>query len=277
MTVISRCLGVSRSNLYAQRRRRQAIQNDNGDAKQSADKDDDLVQRIKTILTTRPTYGYRRITAILCRTSQCVINHKKVYRVMNKASLLLQRHTGKRQRTHQGKVITLRRNTGWCTDAFGIQCWTKGQLQVAFSMDCCDREVISWVTSTCGIDGELVRDLMTETLEQRYPQARRCPQTIQWLSDNGPGYTARQTVFHGRLLGLEVCTTPSYSPQSNGMAEAFVKTFKRDYVYVNDLSSAQTVREQLFAWFDDYNNYAPHKGLQMRSPRQYLAAEKVSN
>ncbi|RYF46307.1 MAG: hypothetical protein EOO38_14360 [Cytophagaceae bacterium] len=134
--------------------------------------------------------------------------------------------------------------------------------------------MISWVTSTRGIDGELVRDLMTETVENRFPGASVVPNKLQWLSDNGPGYTARQTVFHGRLLGFDVRTTPSYSPESNGMAEAFVKTFKRDYVYVNDLSSAEHVRSQLTGWFTDYNENAPHKGLQMRSPREYLRETK---
>jgi len=38
-------------------------------------------------------------------------------------------------------------------------------------------------------------------------------------------------------------------PQSNGMAETFVKTFKRDYVYVHDRLDAKTVVSQLSAWF----------------------------
>ena len=53
------------------------------------------------------------------------------------------------------------------------------------------------------------------------------------------------------------------------MAESFVKTFKRDYVYTNTLSDAQTVLKQLSAWFEDYNENAPHKGLKMKTPREY--------
>jgi transposase InsO family protein len=53
------------------------------------------------------------------------------------------------------------------------------------------------------------------------------------------------------------------------MAESFVKTFKRDYVWLGDLSSADQVREQLAAWFEDYNENAPHKAMKMRSPRKY--------
>jgi len=45
--------------------------------------------------------------------------------------------------------------------------------------------------------------------------------------------------------GLTMCTTIPRSPESNGMAEAFVKTFKRDYVTFGNLESAQAVLGQL--------------------------------
>jgi len=37
-------------------------------------------------------------------------------------------------------------------------------------------------------------------------------------------YTAHETRRLARKIGLAPCTTPIGSPQSNGMAEAFVKT-----------------------------------------------------
>jgi hypothetical protein len=45
------------------------------------------------------------------------------------------------------------------------------------------------------------------------------------------------------------------------MAESFVKTFKRDYVYVNDLlADAVSVMEKMAEWIEGYNNLHPHKG-----------------
>lgn len=54
------------------------------------------------------------------------------------------------------------------------------------------------------------------------------------------------------------------------MAEAFVKTFKRDYVFTHELRDAQTVLAILADWFEDYNEKAPHKALRMLSPRQFI-------
>ncbi len=94
---------------------------------------------------------------------------------------------------------------------------------------------------------------------------------IEWLSDNGPQYTATATVLYAHELGLVPITTPAYSPESNGLAEAFVGTFKRDYLGDAELRDAETVLAQLGGWFDDYNTLAPHSALGMRSPREYRA------
>jgi transposase InsO family protein len=54
------------------------------------------------------------------------------------------------------------------------------------------------------------------------------------------------------------------------MAEAFVKTFKRDDASLDKLENKHEVMSKLSGWFDDYNENAPHKGLKMMSPRQFL-------
>ncbi len=59
------------------------------------------------------------------------------------------------------------------------------------------------------------------------------------------------------------------APQSNGMAEAFVKTLKRDYVAVYDAPDALTVLRRLQTWFQHYNDVHPHKVLGYQSPRAF--------
>lgn len=265
-------LGVARSNLIerlAGRRR--------GRAPRYAIADDErLLPMVRQICQGRASNGYRRVTAHLNRqlaASGERVNPKRIYRLMRQDGLLLPRYTGQRpQRRHEGQVITLKSNLRWCSDGFEIRCWNGEVVRVAFSLDCCDREAMRFVATTGGISAEHVRDLLVESIEQRFGRIEKLPHPIEWLTDNGSCYTAEETVRFATSLGFIVCTTPVKSPQSNGMAEAFVKTFKRDYVSLSDLPDAQTVMAKLPAWFEDYNEQHPHKGLKMRSPREYRRA-----
>ena len=215
-------------------------------------KEDDLwlLPMIKKITTDRPTYGYRRVTALLNldlkNAKKLCVNHKRVYRIMRQNSLLLRWYTRKPSRTHDGQVITLRSNTRWCSDSFVIQCWNGDRVHVVFALDTCDREAIRYLASTLGVNGSMVLDLlMIESAEYRFGKLNRLPHAIQWLSDNGPCYTAHETVKFGRTLGFEICTTPSYSPESNGLAEAFVNRFKRDNVWFGKLTK---ISDGAIAW-----------------------------
>lgn len=268
MKRVSDALSISRSHLVLSLKARSPRV-----APRERPGDVELVAEIRALIAKRPTYGYRRVTALLnrSRAEGLRVNHKRVYRVMRQAGLLLPKYTGRVPRPHDGKVITLASNLRWCSDGFEIRCWNAERVHVAFSLDCCDREVMSWLAATRHLDGADVRDLMAEAIEARFGDVR-CPHPIEWLSDNGPPYTAHETRKFGAESGLIVCNTPAYSPESNGMAEAFVKTFKRDYVHLADLWDAETVLAALPKWFEDYNTVHPHKGLKMRSPEEFRAA-----
>src|SRR5687768_5192616 len=130
---------------------------------------------------------------------------------------------------------------------------------------------MSVVASTSGITGEDVRDLMVAAVEHRFGRLNRLPVKIEWLTDNGSCYLAQETRRFARDVGLVPCTTPLESPQSNGMAEAFVRTLKRDYVRVSPVPDAETVLRQLPSWLAHYNQIHPHRALGYRSPREFIA------
>ena len=101
MTAVARALGVARSSLEptaAPARRR-------GRPPQP---EADLVERIEAVIAAMPTYGYRRVHAILRRQAEeegrPPPNHKRVWRVMKAHGLLLARHAGGAERRHDGRV-----------------------------------------------------------------------------------------------------------------------------------------------------------------------------
>jgi len=78
---------------------------------QTRDGDLEMTAAIRRLVDARPTYGYRRIAALLKRERRsdglAPVNAKRVYRLMKRHGLLLARHTGRRRpRDHDGQVAT---------------------------------------------------------------------------------------------------------------------------------------------------------------------------
>jgi putative transposase len=232
MKAVADTLGVARSNLAAQAKRggspprppyRKA-----GDA--------ELLARIRPLVDARPSYGYRRITALLNHQAEADAlsraNHKRVYRMMQRAGLVLAPHTGRgRQRPHDGEVATPASNGA------GPRTCSRSRAGTATRSGSLSPSTPTTARSSPGppargIGGVAVRDLMLLAVERRFGTLA-APQAVEWLADNGSCFTEHETLAFAHAIGLVPCFTPVRSPESNGIAEAFVKTFKRDYVRLN--------------------------------------------
>jgi putative transposase len=273
MKTVCDALGVARSNVAEKIKTR----SEKLKAGRPPLPETELLASIKAIIGEMPTYGYRRVWAILRRMAEAegrqAPNHKRVYRVMKAHGLLLTRCADRGEgRNHDGKIAVDASNLRWCSDGFELACDNGEKVRVAFALDCCDREAISYVATTEGIKGEDVRDLMSIAVEARFGSVNQLPRVVEWLTDNGSCYVAHETRRFAYEIGFEPRTTPVQSPQSNGMAEAFVRTIKRDYARVHPAPDAETVISLLPEWFDHYNQVHPHKALGYRSPREFIAA-----
>jgi putative transposase len=277
MRLVCSTLGVARSHLVALRNRPGGWI-DRRTARCRTD-DGPLLEDIRRVIHGLGTYGYRRVWGVLRHQQGHSANHKTIYRVMRDHGLLLYRH-GQRPvstRKHDGKVAVDASNTRWCSDGFEIACDNGERVRVAFALDCCDREVMSWVATTKGIDAGLVGDLMMQAVEYRFGPNRTAPTEVEWLSDNGSCYTAAETRSFARSLGLKPVTTPVHSPQSNGMAESFVKTIKRDYAKLALRPDARSVIQLLAGWFEHYNTKHPHSALKYLPPRSFREKQALNN
>jgi putative transposase len=270
MKAIAEALDVARSNLIEQCA---APPKPRRSYRKAADAG--LLPLIRAIVDARPTYGYRRVWALLNRQlrgrGESTVNAKRVLRIMQTQRLTLERHTGRRPgRTHDGVIVALRSNMRWCSDHLEIHARNREVVRVLFVIDACDREIIAWsAVANAGVSGEMVRDLMLAAVERRFA-ATKTPHSVEWLSDNGSAYIAKDTADTARALGLLMLFTPIRSPESNGMSESFVKTLKRDYARINILPDANAILAMLPDWIEDYCEVHPHSGLKFRSPREFI-------
>ncbi|MEQ5426035.1 IS3 family transposase, partial [Escherichia coli] len=272
VSLVSRCLRVSRAQLHVILRRT----DDWKDGRRSRHSDNtDVLLRIHHVIGELPTYGYRRVWALLRRQAELdgmpAINAKRVYRIMRQNALLLERKTAvpPSKRAHTGKVAVKESNQRWCSDGFEFRCDNGEKLRVTFALDCCDREALHWAVTTGGFDSETVQDVMLGAVERRF--GNELPASpVEWLTDNGSCYRANETRQFARMLGLEPKNTAVRSPESNGIAESFVKTIKRDYISIMPKPDGLTAAKNLAEAFEHYNEWHPHSALGYRSPREYL-------
>ena len=96
MKAVADALEVARSHLHEKVRR---LAKPRGSYRKPDD--GDLLPLIRRLVDERPTYGYRRITALanreLVKTGKPMANHKRIFRIMRQNGMLLARHTGRRK------------------------------------------------------------------------------------------------------------------------------------------------------------------------------------
>ncbi len=90
------------------------------------------------------------------------------------------------------------------------------------------------------------------------------------LTDNGANYISKLFKKRAQELGICLHRTRPYRPQTNGKAEAFIKTLKREWAY-NRLYVSNDERLVALPRFVDYYNYRrPHTSLKRLPPASRL-------
>jgi putative transposase len=131
MSRVAEVLGVSRSQLHAR-----ASGQSKSRGRHSKPEDAELLPALRRLVDARPTYGYRRIAALLNRERRkaglAKVNRKRVLRILGRHGLTLERCTGRREgRTHDGTVAVMASNLRWCSDGLEIVCRTGGKGRIA--------------------------------------------------------------------------------------------------------------------------------------------------
>lgn len=92
------------------------------------------------------------------------------------------------------------------------------------------------------------------------------------LSDNGGNYRSKIYAKTAEELGIGLRFTQPYHPQTNGKAEAFIKTIQREWAYLRKYESDADREDALVRFILDYNNDRPHTGIGNKPPATRISS-----
>jgi putative transposase len=267
--------GYSRSSFYYRSRPKQqqpaaVISSSSRNRRRRSTDSAALIEAIEKVTLKYPSYGVRRITAML-RRSGIITSRKKVYRLMKLANLVRKRNVRKHVIMKRILTVPERQDQLWQQDITYIWCGRDGWCYLFSILDCYTREWLAYTFSTyCGTD-EAIRTLELAVLE-RFPNRVILPFLgLAARSDCGSQYTSDRFVSTLNVYGIRHEVTGKNRPDQNAYIEAFHKSIKEDCIWQHDFQTFQEAKHAIHSFFHDYNWNRPHSSLKYMTPKEFYA------
>lgn len=241
--------------------------------KRAVEVDEVLAARIQRLIRLHPTFGYRRIWALLRFREGIRVNRKAVYRILKlKGWFVHQRRVTPRPRVRGWPSRTARSNQRWAMDVTHIPCGQDGWAHLVAVIDCHDREVVGYEFALRGRAREAERAL-EEACIRRFGTLRPEGPTPIVRSDNGLIFQSRRfrAACRDYRLGQEFITP--YTPEQNGLVERFFRSLKEECTWQRVFRSFEEAKRAVRLWIRWYNTQRPHQALQYVSPAEYRAQQ----
>jgi ABC-type Fe3+/spermidine/putrescine transport system ATPase subunit len=129
--------------------------------------DEVLAQRLQRLIVQHPTFGYRRLWALLRFHEGLPINRKAVYRVLVlKGWFVHQPRMAPRPRVQGRRSRASRSNERWAMDVTHVDCGADGWGHLAAIIDCHDRELVGYEFARRGRAKEAERALEAACIDR---------------------------------------------------------------------------------------------------------------
>ncbi len=245
--------------------------------------DEELAGRIHELVKQHPTFGYRRLWALLRLGEHIEVNRKKVHHIVKlRGWQVKERLVAPRPRVTHKRSRTKKSNERWSMDVTHIYCGKDGWghlvhtcVNAAAVIDCRDRELVGLEFALRGRAQEAERALEAACLA-RFGTVRPLGPTPQLRSDNGLIFTSRRFQEACRFYRLSQEFITPYTPEQNGLIERFFRSLKEECVWQHNFESFAEAKATIRGWIVWYNERRPHQALGYRSPVQFRQ-EKVQS
>jgi putative transposase len=227
--------------------------------------DGTLRRRLCELARKRQRFGYRRLTALLCREGQRV-NHKRIYRLYREEKLALRRlrrqHSARRLAAAE-KNLAERPNQRWALDFVSDTLATGQTFRVLTAIDEYTRESLA-----IEVDTSLPALRVIRVLEQ-LSAGRGGPEEVR--VDHGPEFVSRAMGAWCEQRKILLRFIDPGKPMQNSYVESFNGRFRDECLNANWFLSLAQARTTIEAWRCDYNGERPHSSLDYRTPNEFAA------
>lgn len=229
-----------------------------------------LIEAIEKEALSHPSYGVRRITAMLHR-SGIIANRKRVYRLMKLINLVKTRRVRRHMVTRHELVVPKGPNELWEEDITYVWCGVDGWCYLFNILDCFTREWLAYIFSKlCGTTESV--GCLDRAIIERFPNGA-LPTKMTVRNDGGPQYTSvrfLEALQAYKTIRQEV--TGKNRPDEDAYVEAFHKSIKEDYIWQRDFDSFPEADELMPSFFHDYNWNRPHSSLNYMTPKEFASS-----
>jgi putative transposase len=260
-------LGLPRSTAYYQPRERSAPRRDLA-----------FEMLVFDIVQEHPTFGVRRVWALLRFMLGLAVNKKRVARLFKRKGWSCKlRSIGGRPRVQVSRSVADRPDERWSTDIALLWCGEQdGWCSFVPVLDCCTRQVLGWELAHTARAKTAERALESALLG-RFGCTRGAPVGMSIRHDNGLVFGSRLFRAVVRDYGLKQEFITPYTPEQNGLAERFIRSFKEECVWQHRFDSIDQARSVIAKWIDWYNTGRPHQALNYKTPQSvYENARKAA-
>jgi transposase InsO family protein len=229
----------------------------------------------------RRRYGYRRITAELRRRGLAV-NRKRVARIMREDNLLAVQPRQFVVTTKSDHKLEVYLNLARRLKLSGVdQLWVadityirlqKEFVYLAVILDGFSRKVVGWQ-----LERTLATGLALGALQQAIAARKPAPGLVHH-SDRGVQYASQDYVAVLERHGMIPSMSRPANPYDNASCESFLKTLKREEIYVNQYRDLDRLRDNIEEFIERYyNRQRLHSTLGYRSPEEFERRAKDAN
>ena len=245
--------------------------------------DEELLELIRRDLAASPFHGegHRKVWMRLHFVQGIPVSRKRVLRIMRENQLLSPYRAPSREpRAHDGTIVTLAPNVMWGTDGARVFTLEEGWVWLFVAVEHWNAECVGWHVSKRGTRFAALEPL-SQALSNLYTSVG--PGVARGLAlrmDHGTQYLSDHFVRPLQYWGI----TPSFAflcePQTNGVAERFIRTLKEQAIYGRIFRNVEELRRAVGSFVEAYNEqWLPEKN-RGHSPRDlrrcWLAAENTA-